>query len=186
MDSNWDEETSLGRLLYDDEAPRLRRPINATVLRFRRPAVLIVPLALVVAAILPAILGALLIEPSTPWPLETVAAVMAVFILIILMGALALARREERSFALLVPNTLSVAHALLALLLLAGFIVGGPLGVDEVPQLLAGLPGPAVPTFELTMMKAYVFLFLVVTAASILAMMLFRVLGFRRVVADAD
>ncbi len=186
MDDRTEHETAAVRLLYDDEAPRLRRPINPTILQFRRPLFFFAPLALLLSAGLPALAAGVLLSEALPWTREVVAAGLGSFLALIIFFALVLARREERSFSLLVPNTLSAAHGFLALCFLGAFILAGPLGRAEVPQIFALLPGPPVDELPLQFAKAYIFFFLVVTVTSILAILLMRFVGLRRVIAEAD
>lgn len=171
------------RLLYDDQAPRVRQPINATVLKFRRPSVLVLPLALILTAAVPTALAVAALMPSLPVPPQWLAGVLGSFFLLALSLALALAKREDESFALLLPNLLSASHLLLLLALIGTFVAAGPFQNTYVANLVTTFPGPAMGSFVLDLMKSYCILFVLITIASFISSLVFRVVGFRRVVA---
>ena len=181
----WERETAAQRLLYDDAAPRLRQPVNPTVLKFRRPAFLFIPLTVAVAAALPASFVAAALAAPSPDALPGVGAVFGGFFLFALTIALFLSRREEGSYALLTPNLVSVSHAALLLAFLSAILVPGLLASPPVAGVMAGLPGPTLPTPQLELLKAYCILFVLVTLASTAAALVLRLIGFRRVVAGS-
>lgn len=185
MDDIDENITAAERLLYDDEAPRIRRPINASVLMFRKPALFFLPLAVLISAGLPAAAGGFVMAGALPWTPPVVAAGLGSFLAIILFVSLVMASRGEKSFALLVPNTLSTAHAFLVICFVAAFVMAGPMGRTEIPQILSMLPGPPVEGLHLQFAKAYILFFLAVTVCSVASIMLMRVLGFRRVIAGS-
>jgi hypothetical protein len=174
------------RLLYDDDRPRLRRPINPTVLKLRRPTFLVLPLVFVLTSCAVGYGAASVVSPLVlnAAPLA-VAAVLAVFTAAVLGLTLMLGSREEKSFALLLPNALSVGHALLMLVATAVLLVPGLLSGEVASQALAALPGPRLDDAVLMLAKAYVLAFVLVTLASGASVVLFRLLALRRVVADA-
>lgn len=176
--------TAAERLLYDDAAPRVRRPMQTRVLRLRRPAFLILPLALAVSAAAPGYLAARLLAGVVELPVNAAAAGLSLLIAAILLVGLLLARREERSFALLAPNSLSAAHALLLLAFAAVFVAAGPLEEERVTRVLAGLPGPPLAAPHLQLFKAYCLAFTGITGLTLLGVVLLRLLGFHRVVAE--
>lgn len=185
MQDAWEQETSVERLLYDDAEPRVRRPISPTVLKFRRPALLFFPLTLIVAALVPGYLGATLLGDIVPGKTEVVAGSLGIFFLLVLGFAVLLARREGGSFALLMPSTLSVTHALLMLAFIGAFAGGSVLQGTAFPAILGAVPGPQLDEPHLMIFKAYCFFFVVLTLMAILSVFILRIVGFRRVVADA-
>ncbi|NNU16729.1 hypothetical protein HK107_10385 [Parvularcula sp. ZS-1/3] len=179
--SDDDHEANL-RLLYDDDAPRLRRPINESVLVLRRPSVLFAPVAVLIAAGIPAAVLAFLTADMLPFSLEQMGIAYGAFLTLVLVAAIGLAKREQRSFALLMPSTLSMAHFGLLIAAIAGLVAAGS-GIEAVPQTLAGLPGPQLDTIQLQLMKGYMVFFVLMTVAAILSVFLLRIIGFQRVVA---
>ncbi|MEM9840379.1 MAG: hypothetical protein AAF830_14660 [Pseudomonadota bacterium] len=178
-----ERETSSERLLYDDAAPRLRRPVNATVLKFRRPAFLFLPLALALA---PAIATAILVmglSASTPDFLQMAAMVFGSFFFVCVVLALLFARRSEGSFALFTPNLISAAHAGLLIAFIAALVMPQAVQMPAAQMLLGTMPGPELPNPQLGLFKAYVVLFALITAACVAAGIVLRWVCFRRVVA---
>lgn len=182
MDSVMVRETSAQRLLYDDAAPRKVRPINKVVLRFRRPGLLFAPLALAISAGLPATGAAFVLGDVLPGDIALNAAAIGGVMALFLLLALVFARREENSFALVTPNMLTVSHAFLSLALIGAFVAGGPMQVEAVPRVLGALPGPMFDELQLQIFKAYLVLFILMTAAAVVSAQLFKFLGLRRVV----
>jgi len=171
------------RLLYDDTAPRFRKPVNPSVLKFRRPGILFLPVTVLVAAAVPTAMATGALFPAMSLGPEPVAAAFgSFFVLAVLMG-LGLSRREEQSFALLLPNLLSASHLLLLVALGVAFFGAGPQGNATIQQLVDGFPGPAMGTTTLNLLKAYCVLFALITVASVAAALVMRLIGFRRVVA---
>ena len=177
-----DDETSVERLLYDDTAPRLRRPINPTVLKFRRPSFLFMPLTVVIAAVIAGAIATFGIAGSSA-ELPVIAGVFAGFFLLIMVLALVFSRREEDSYALLTPNLVSLAHAMLLIGFVVAIVMPGALSAPTVQGILAGLPGPQLESPQLELFKAYCILFVVITVASVVGALVVRLIGFRRVVA---
>ncbi|MCQ8184965.1 hypothetical protein [Parvularcula maris] len=184
MDTEWRDQEAASRLLYDDERPRLRRPVNPTVLKLRRPAFLVMPLVFALACIGPSFGVAYLAADLLPVSETVLASGLSGFMALTLLLTLALARRQEKSFALLIPNALSVSHALLIVTAGALFAVPSLLAAEPVAAVLSSLPGPALEEPPLQLAKAYIGAFLLVTGVSIGAVVVFRILGLRRVVAE--
>jgi hypothetical protein len=183
MDGHHQQERAATRLLYDDQAPRLRRPVNPTVLRLRRPGALFFPLSLLFAAGIPGAGTAWLagrVGVAVPDAAVAVLTTSGGFALV-LMCALALARREEKSFALLLPNVLSVAHAILAVGFLAAFALIQQPGFSVIGRYAGLVPGPRFDLANHQLAYAYCILFLLVTAGGIIASVLFRLVGLGRV-----
>ncbi|WP_189576434.1 hypothetical protein [Parvularcula lutaonensis] len=185
MQDGWEKETSAERLLYDDAEPRLLRPVQSTVLKLRRPALLFFPLTLIIAALVPGILGAALLRGIVPGQIEVVAGSLGTFFLVVLGFAVLLARREGGSFALLMPSTLSVTHFLLMLGLAAAMFGSPMLQGTAFPAILGSVPGPQLDEPHLMVFKAYCFFFVVLTLMAVLSVFILRITGFQRVVADA-
>ena len=175
--------TARERLLYDDAAPRLRSPVAPTMLTLRRPALLVAPAAFVLSVAIPAAGAATVVAPLAGAGLRVVGSGLAGLLVLALAAALLLSRREEGSFAFLSANLLMVTHALVGMIFVAAIVAAGPLGMTQVAGVLAQVPGPAVDGFILQLAKAYCVLFLVATAASLGAAIVFRWIGLRRVIA---
>jgi hypothetical protein len=184
MQTEWREDEAHARLLYDDERPRLRRPVNPTILQLRRPVFLVLPVVFVLACAGPSFAAAYLAADLLPFRVTALALGLSGFMAPILFLTLMLARRQEKSFALLIPNALSVSHALLILAAGAMFAAPSLTSSEPVAAVLASLPGPVLEEPPLQLAKAYIGAFLLVTVVSIGAVVVFRLLGLRRVVAE--
>ena len=176
-------DDSRTRLLYDDAAPRFRKPINATVLKFRRPSLLFIPLALIITAAVPTALSVSALAPVMAVEPKWLAAALGSFFVLAVALGLALAKREQHSFALLLPNLLSASHLLLLLALIGVFVAAGPMQNADVAQLVAGFPGPPMGSFSMNLMKGYCLFFALITVSCLVAAVVMRFIGFRRVVA---
>lgn len=183
MEDRRRRETSTERLLYDDAAPRLRRPINPTVLKFRRPAALVIPLAIVIGTAVSSGTMIAVLVANEPGVLMLAGAVFGGFFLAGVLLALIVSRRSGGIYALFTPNLISVSHAVLLLAFVSAIAMPEVLQVPPAEALLGALPGPELPTPRLGLFKAYVVLFVLITAASIAAGVLVRLVCFRRVIA---
>ncbi|MEM1380152.1 MAG: hypothetical protein AAGH41_05960 [Pseudomonadota bacterium] len=186
MDERGDQEAAASRLLYDDTAPRLRKPITPAVLQFRRPVFLAAPAGVLIASLVAAGFTGLSLGGQDSETALAIGLGYAGFALPAIVIALYFARRKGESFALVAPNLLSVSHTFLLLGFLALAFVPG-LGQTRAAETLAGaIPGPQLPSPGLEALKGYCVLFIVVTVASVLASMSLRLVGLRRVVAGGE